>query len=296
MERSLISGMTPSRHIGLSGTYVGGKWMTTGGVFFNTVGDAEEVGYTKDNNKKKGIDEGYSFTGKIVVNPILKKDMMLHLGAGGSYRTPKTHLEVPNSFRYSTRSYSAINRKKYLDTDDISDVEYDVLANVELAGMYKNFMFQGEYIMNDIHRLNGAETVNIGGFYVQAGMLIFGSRYVYNQAEGEFTRPALANDWGALEFAVRYDYMNANDVDAGVTGGAAEGYTAGLTWRANANVRIMLNYSYLNHDRYANGKGKLYIYQDADGVLYRDVTGLDVPAGEAGEKYHMMGFRVEIDF
>ncbi|MEN8120606.1 MAG: porin [Bacteroidota bacterium] len=296
MERSLISKMTPSRHIGVSGSYVGGKWMTVGGVFFNTVGDAEEVMYTKDNNKDYGIDEGYSLTGKLVVNPILKNDMMLHIGAAGSYRTPKTHLEVPNSYRYSTRSYSAINRKKYLDTDDISDVENTVLANVELAGMYKNFMFQGQYITTTVNRMNDLDAVNLGGFYVQAGVYLFGSHYTYNQSEGEFTRPKINNDWGALEFAVRYDYMNANDIEAEVTGGAAEAYTAGLTWRPNPNVRLMVNYSYLNHDRYANGKGKLYIYRDDAGVLYRDVTGMDVAEGEAGEKFHMMGLRVEIDF
>ncbi|OQY00208.1 MAG: hypothetical protein B6I20_09125, partial [Bacteroidetes bacterium 4572_117] len=209
MERSLVSKMTPSRHIGISGSYVGGKWMTIGGVFFNTVGDAEEVAYTKDNNKDNGIDEGFSLTGRLVVNPVLNDDVMLHIGAAGSYRTPKTHLEVPNSYRYSTRSYSAINRKKYLDTDDILDVENTVLANVELAGMFKNLMFQGQYISTSVNRIDGLEAVKLDGFYVQAGMLLFGSRYSYNQAEGEFTRPKLTNDWGDLELAVRYDYMNA---------------------------------------------------------------------------------------
>ena len=296
MERSLVSKMTPSRHLGIAGSYVGNWWMTTGGVFFNTVGDAEEVQYTKDNNKDDGLDEGYSFTGRAVVNPILKKDMMVHVGIAASHRTPKTHLEVPNSYRYSTRSYSAINRKKYLDTDDILNVKSNVLTNAELAGMYKNFMFQGQYINNRIHREEGSSTVNISGFYVQAGMLIFGSKYAYNQAEGEFTRPQLANNWGDLEFAVRYDYMNANDIDAGVTGGAAEGYTAGLTWRANPNVKFMLNYSYLSHDRYANGKGKLYIYKDEAGVLYKDIAGMNIADGEAGEKFHMLGARIEIDF
>ncbi|MBN1251569.1 MAG: hypothetical protein JXA16_05500, partial [Bacteroidales bacterium] len=296
MERSLVSKMTPSRHLGFSGSYVGSWWMTTGGVFFNTVGDAEEVLFTQNNNKDSGIDEGYSFTGKIVVNPILKDDMMIHVGLAASHRTPKSHLEVPNSYRFSTLSYSAINRKKYLDTDDILNVENNVLTNVELAGMYKNFMFQTQYIHNRIHREDDLTQINLDGFYVQAGVLLFGSTYAYNQAEGEFTSPKLANDWGSLEFAVRYDYVNTNDGDAFVFGGAAEGYTAGLTWRANTNVKIMLNYSYLKHDRYANGKGKLFIYEDADGVKYTDISGMDIPEGDAGEKFHMIGARVEIDF
>lgn len=296
LERSLVSKMTPSRHLGLQGAYSGKWWMATGGVFFNTVGDAEEVGYTKTNNKKYGIDEGYSFTGRVVVNPLLDKTKMIHIGLAGSYRTPKTHLEVPYSYRYSTRSYSSINRKKYLDTDDILDVDNNVLGNVELAGMYKNFMFQGQYITNTVHRMNDLTDVHLSGWYVQAGWLIFGSRYAYNKAEGEFTRPQLKNKWGDIEFALRYDYMDANDADAGILGGAAEGYTAGLTWRVNPNIKFMINYSYLNHDRYANGKGKLYIWEDADGNKYTDVTGMNVPAGEAGEKFSMWGFRVEMDF
>ena len=296
MERSLVSGMTPSRHLGFAGSYVGGRWMTVGGVFFNTVGDMEETTFTKDNNKDNGIDEGYSFTGKLVVNPILKENMMLHIGGAGSYRTPKTHLEVPNSYRYSSRSYSAINRKKYLDTDDILNVENNILYNVELAGMYKSFMFQAQYINNMINRSEGSENVEIGGFYIQAGMLIFGSRYAYNQAEGEFTHPQINKDFGSLEFAVRYDYMNANDESAAIYGGAAESYTGGLTWRPNTNVRLTLNYSYLNHDRYANYKGKLFIYEDEAGEKYTDVTGMNVPEGKAGEKFHIFGARVEIDF
>jgi len=296
MERSLVSKMTPSRHLGIAGSYVGNWWMTTGGVFFNTVGDAEEVTFSKDNNKDDGLDEGYSFTARAVVNPILKKDMMIHVGIAASHRTPKTHLEVPNSYRYSTRAYSAINRKKYIDTDDILNVESNVLTNVELAAMYKNFKMQAQYINNRIHREKGFDKVEINGFYIQAGMLIFGSCYAYNQAEGEFTLPQADNKFGSVEFAVRYDYMNANDETANVLGGAAEGYTAGLTWRPNTNIRISLNYSYLKHDRYANGKGNLDIYEDEAGVKYSDIAGMSVENGKAGEKFHMLGARIEIDF
>jgi phosphate-selective porin OprO/OprP len=43
-----------------------------------------------------------------------------------------------------------------------------------------------------------------------------------------------------------------------------------LNYYANNNVKIMLNYAYLNHDRYANGKDKLFVGYDANGNLTRN--------------------------
>ncbi len=296
MERSLASKFAPSRHLGLQANYMKEKYLLIGGIHFNTQGEAEEVAYSQDSNKKEGMDEGISLTGRAVYRPIIDDEKILHLGAGISYRTPKTDLETPNSYRFSTRSISKINRKKYLDTDDILYVENNLLWNIELAGAYKNMMFQAEYINNDITRSGALSTVNLNGFYAQAGYLFKNGKYNYNKNEGEFTQISAGSDSGQLEIAFRFDYIDLNDAIAGIYGGAANAYTLGMNYYFNTNVKLMLNYSYLNHDRYANGKNKLYVGHDINGNLTKDYTDVVEPAGQAGEDYGQLQMRLEIDF
>jgi len=297
MERSFISKMDASRHLGMQVSHWRDRYLLIGGIHFNSQGDFEEVEFSKDHNKKLGLDEGYSLNGRVVFRPIIDEDKMLHLGAAFTYRTPKTDVEVLNTYRFSTRSHTSINRKKYIDTDDIKDVENVVGMNFELAGAYKNFMFQGEYKKFNMQRTkDDLEAVDIDGFYIQAGYLIFGGRYNYNKAEGEFTRITRGRKYGELEVAVRYDYVNANDFKAKVYGGAAEGYTLGLNYHFNPNVKFMMNYAFNNHDRYANGKGKLYVGHDKDGNLTKAPSEVIEAKGNGGDDFGMVSFRMEIDF
>lgn len=301
IERSLMSKYSPSRHLGIAYTQWGKKWLFTGGVFFQTQGENEQVIWSQDKNKAAGIDEGYSLTGRLVITPILDDEKVLHIGGAYSYRTPKTSDEVYKAYRFSTRTLSSINRKKYLDTDDVSNVDNHSLFNFELAGAYKNFMLQAEYTGvqlrgTDVNGETGITNANLEGAYAQVGWLIFGGKYNYNKREGEFTQVTRGKDWGELELAFRFDYLNANDMDAKIYGGAANAYSVGLNYYVNSNVKFMLNYSYADHDRYANGKGKLFIGHDASGELTKDFTNIVEAAGEGGDDFGMIQARIEIDF
>ncbi len=296
VERSLASKFSPSRHLGFQANYMRDKFLFIGGIHFNSQGEYEEVEFGQKANKKKGMDEGYSLTGRAVYRPILDANKVLHIGAGASYRTPKTDLEVPNSYRFSTRSISSINRKKYLDTDDILNVSSNLLWNVELAGAYNNIMFQSEYTNNDVTRTEGLSAVNLNGFYFQVGYLLGQGKYNYNRNEGEFTQVSNGSDKGQMEVAVRYDFIDLNDETAKIYGGSADAYTLGLNYYFNKNVKMMMDYSYFNHDRYANGKGKLYIGHDKDGELTKDFNEAVEATGKGGEDFGQLMMRVEIDF
>ena len=296
IERSLASKFSPSRHLGLQVNYMQDKYLLVGGVHFNEQGGFEEVEFGQDANKDNGTDEGYSVTGRAVFRPIIDNEKVIHIGAAASFRTPKTHLEVPNSYRFSTRSISNVNRKKYLDTDDITNVDNNTLWNVELAGAYKNIMFQSEYINNDIKRTNDLSGVNLNGFYAQVGYLLGDGKYNYNKNEGEFTQVSRGSEKGELEVAFRFDYIDLNDEKAGIYGGSANGYTLGLNYHINSNIKFVLDYSYLDHDRYANGKGKLYVGHDINGVLTKDPTEVVEAKGKAGDDYGQLQMRIEIDF
>ncbi|SFS64596.1 OprO/OprP family phosphate-selective porin [Lutibacter maritimus] len=295
-ERSLMSKFDPSRHLGFQFNHWADKYLITAGLHFSTVGDNEEVVFTQDNNKDLGVDDGYSLTGRAVFIPINDEDKVLHLGIAGTYRTPKVDLEIPYSYRFSTRSHSSINRKKYIDTDDILNVDNNTMVNFELAGRYKGFMFQSEYKLVTVNRNDDLDAINFNGFYVQGAYLLFGGHHNYNAEEGEFTRITRGKEYGDLELAVRYDFVDANDFDNGIYGGSAEGYTVGLNYHVNPNVKFMLNYIYNNNDRFANGKGKLYAGYDADGNLTKDPTNVFDADGNGGDDFGMAAFRIEIDF
>ncbi|OQB31124.1 MAG: Porin P precursor [Bacteroidetes bacterium ADurb.Bin174] len=298
MERAMVvTAFAPSRHIGWDVAYSAPWFLAVGGIHFQEIEDAETRIYVEDNNKDFGRDEGYSLTGKLVARPFgHNNDYTLHLGGAYSYRTQKTSV-APGEYgsaRYSTRSLSSINRKKYLDTDLIPDLDHEQLTNIELAGFYKGLALQSEIINSRTYRKNNKKPLDFGGFYVQASYILFGGKQVYNAEEGEFTQPDKGKKWGDIELAVRYDYINLNDKD--VFGGSAEGYTIGLNFYTARNVKFQLNYSYLNHDRYANGKGKLFVGHDVEGKLTKDPKKVADAAGKAGNDFGSFGVRCEIDF
>ena len=61
-------------------------------------------------------------------------------------------------------------------------------------------------------------------------------------------------------------------------------------------MKIALNYQYVNNDRYANGKGKLYVGLDADGNPTKDFTKVTAADGKAGVNYRMLLARFQVAF
>ena len=143
---------------------------------------------------------------------------------------------------------------------------------------------------------NDGGTEKFNGFYVFGSWILFGGKHQYNTADGEFTQVGRGKDWGDIELAFRYDYLTLNSRMDGVMGGAGDGYTFGINYHANDNVKIMLNYALLNHDRYANGRGKLFVGHDIDGNLTKNPETVVDDAGTAGNDYSFLGVRFEIDF
>lgn len=296
IERSLPSDFAPSRQLGIQANYLTKKVLLSGGLHFNTVGSADDADNSEDARRDFGTDEGYSLTGRAVYRPIIDDEKVLHFGFAASFRTPTTDLDTPDSFRFRTRSISDINRRRYLDTGDILNVENMTLYGGELAGAYKKFMFQAEYIGTNIFRDGGLENVNLNGGYGQIGYLLGDGNYRYNTKEGEFTQPGRGKNGSVFELAFRYDYLDLNDASPGIFGGEAEAYTLGLNFYPNANIRLSANYSYLNHDRHSNGNGNLFVGTDSSGNLTTNAADVTEGEGDAGDDFGQLQFRIEIDF
>jgi phosphate-selective porin OprO and OprP len=298
MERPMaVNAFAPSRHVGFTAAYMKDWMLFIGGIHFQAVDDPKARLFSKDNNKDYGTDEGVSWTGRLVTMPFFDDPYKgLHFGVAGSLRTPKTDTEVLQSLRFDTRSLTSINRKKYLDTDMIDNIDYSTLTGFEIAGYRKNLRLQAEYLMSSVHRQDDLPTENFDGFYVFGSWILFGGKYNYNTMEGEFTQVDRGKEWGDFELALRYDYLNLNSGFDKTMGGAGEGITLGLNYYANNNVKIMLNYAYLNHDRYASGKNRLFVGYDTNGELTTDPQLVADAQGKAGNDYHMVSIRFEVDF
>ena len=301
MERPMVcSALTPSRHLGVNAKWAKDWLWFSAGAFTQEVAGAEEWTNVADNNKDFGRNAGYSLTTKLVLRPLYKLDnASLHIGAAYSYRTTKVSMATGEwgTYRASARNSTSINRKKYLDTNNLKDFDHNNLWTVELAGHWGGLRYEAAYVADNVRfKAKDAVPANLNGWYAQAGMLLFGGRQRYDANGGKYTKIKPGKKWGDVELCARYEFCNLNCPAANVYGGAAEAYAVGLNWWVNNNVKMQLNYQFNNNDRYANGKDKLYVGLDTAGQPTRDYTKVATATGKAGVDYHMLAVRFEIDF
>jgi len=250
-----------------------------------------------EQNKEKGTDQPLNFAGRLVCRPLHSGSSIIHLGFSAALQKP----EVPetgrpaDAFRFCSRAETDVSQKMFVDTGDILHSKMLTLLNFEAAASYGPLMLQSEYTIAEIDRKNIRQYVSQKGGYLSGAWLISGESHQYNSKQAEFAGIIPAKSSGAFELAARYSYINLNDLDAGIFGGQAENYTIGLNYYVNSNVRIMLNYNYVNQDRFANGAGTLYIYKDADGKLYRNAPNETV-AKKAGDRFHYLAVRLQLVF
>jgi phosphate-selective porin OprO/OprP len=301
MERPMVcSALTPSRHLGINAKYAKDWLWISAGAFTQEVAGSEEWTNVADNNKDFGRNAGYSLTTKVVFRPLYKLDnASLHIGAAYSYRTTKVSQATGEwgTYRASARNSTSINRKKYMDTNNLKGYDHNNLWTVELAGHWNGLRYEAAYVGDNV-RFNddGVSSINFSGWYAQAGYLLFGGRQRYDANGGKYTKIKPGKKWGDLELCFRYEFLDLNAPERKVFGGSAEAYTVGLNWWVNNNVKVQLNYQYNNNDRYANGKDKLYVGLDAAGKPTRDYTKVVTESGKAGVDYSMLAVRFEIDF
>ena len=304
IERPMAcSAFAPSRHLGFNAKYSNDWIWVSAGAFAQKVAGEEEWTNVADNNKDFGRNAGYSLTGKVVFRPLCKLDnASLHIGAAYSYRTTKVSEATGEwgTYRASARNSTNINRKKYIDTNNLKDYQFNNLWTVEIAGHWEGLRYEAAYIADNVHFKETTLTNNFSGWYVQAGYLLFGGKQRYDSRGAKYTKVKRGQKWGDIELCARYEYCNLNDTRANaksmVFGGAAEAYCVGLNWWITDNVRMQLNYQYNNNDRYANGKNKLNVGLDAAGNPTKDYAKVVTSNGKAGVDYNMLAIRFEIDF
>ncbi len=312
MERPMVTSLAPSRHLGINVKYSLPYLWASAGIFGPELKSSEEMTFMEDGNKDYGLNEGLSYTGKLVYRPLHKaKNASLHIGAAFSWRDPKlSSTDGYNATRYSSRNTTSINRKKFLDTDAIKGIDHEIAYTFELAGHWNALRYEGAYIARQAV-LDPAKN-NLGtlrpawGWYVQAGYLIFGGSQNYDAGGAKYTRVKRGRDWGDIELCARVEYLNLN-LDKHYMGGSAYGYSLGLNFYATENVKFVLNYQFNDNDIYANGKGeqdgtdttakKPYSTgYDADGNVTKFPGQIAKDSKSRGVDFHMIALRFQVAF
>ena len=307
MERPMVvNAFAPSRHLGIFAKYTNKYFFGSASILFQEIEGQETRDFVEANNKDYGMDEGLSYVGKIVVRPVNEADYGIHIGGAIMYDTPKTSDEtgVYSATRFSCRNATNISRKKYIDTDDIKNTDHNLIATAELAGHVQGLRFESAWMSDWTYmkpEVGIDKPYHFQGWYVETGYLFFGGKQNYDSDGAKFNRVRPGQSWGDMELALKYEFLDLNDFEGRPTenaifGGSAELFGAALNFYLGKNVKIALNYQYVNNDRYANGKGKLYVGLDADGNPTKDFTKVMAKDGQAGVNYHMLLARFQVAF
>ena len=296
MERPMVTYLAPSRHLGINFRYNTPALWASFGVFGPELKGAEEQEYMENANKKAGASEGLSYTGKLVWRPLHKMDNgSLHIGAAVSYRNPKTtSTDGYGIGRFSTRCGTSVNRKKFIDTDDILNLDHELAYTVELAGHYEALRYEAAYIARTAYVTDGKGPQTADGWYVQAGYMLFGGKQNYDAGGAKYTRVKRGQDWGDVELCARFERADFNTEN--YFGGACNAYTLGVNFYPIENVKLMINYQYNDLDAFANGKDDYYVGYDSTGAKTKDGFEVDPSKGGVGIDHHMIACRFQVAF
>ena len=202
-------------------------------------------------------DMNLNFVGRISTAPINDGGRVLHLGAAGAWRQP-TYAALDGEggeVRFRTRNETHVTDYKNLNTDYIQNVDDFTQFGGELAFVSNRLMLQSEYMATSVKRTGGLEDLAFSGGYAFASFFLTDDTHPYDHTSGEFHRVVPNSRNGAWELALRYSVSDLSDKD--VLGGESTAWTAGLTWYANPNIKILTNYTLVDNDLNADDGGSL---------------------------------------
>jgi phosphate-selective porin OprO and OprP len=257
-ERSQgTDGFVPGRKMGLEVAHFRPQWRVAAGVF-----GPELVQFETEKD-----DMTWNYTGRVTANFLRSDHGVLHLGLAGSRRQPQF---ASGDLRFRTRNEYHVNNYKYVDTDNIGDVDNYTQVGGEFAYVNRRLRVQSEYMDINVTRLKSLDALQFGGGYVCASYFLTDDAHPYVWEDAEFGKLVPKSPHGALEVLARYSFVDLTDRD--VLGGESKAFTLALNWYANANIRIYNSWVMVDNDKDANAKGSLV--GDDDYQFYQFRLGL----------------------
>jgi phosphate-selective porin OprO and OprP len=219
------------RRLGVSGEYDTGDLLIQGGVFTDNFAEL-----SSDENKAVGVD------GRVVFAPKLGSSQ-LHLGASVHWRDLGNTQDM---VRYRQRPLVHTTDTRFISTPLI-DAEQEKGYGVETAFIHGRLHGMAEAYWQKLDRKSAVDPTFFGGS-IEAGFFLTDDTRGYKSGvfKGvKVKRPVGDGGIGAVQFNLRYDYLDLND--AGIIGGTQNAYMASLIWTPIDYVRFMINYARLNY-------------------------------------------------
>ena len=255
-ERPLsTNNLLPSRAIGFMGhgSVADGLFSYQAGVF-NSAEDGSNNDFDTADDKE--------FAGRVFFHPFKKSgpEGLKGLGIGYNFTffNTKGKLAAPKLGTYKAVSNLAFFSYRY----DGKTADGTVIADgahrrwsPQMYYYYKGFGFMGEYIRSSQEvRIGGAlncqtEYLSNSGWETTASYC-FGGDASYKGTKVHRPFDPKHGNWGALEFAARYNMISVDPdtfpvfANPDTAAQKAKSWTVGANWYLNENFRLQLNYDY----------------------------------------------------
>ena len=134
--------------------------------------------------------------------------------------------------------------------DPVDDASW---LGLEGAVVFGPFSLQGEYFTGEVSGDDSASDLDADGGYVYASFFLTGEHRRYKTSSGKFNRVKPFRNfylvdngeeggWGAWELAARYSHVDLEHSSPYTEKATIDGFTVGLNWYLNPNMRLMFNY------------------------------------------------------
>ena len=233
LERAaFVSAFGYSRRTGVSGHYNKGDWSIAGGVYTDPLILLNDVPTNSMSLDFRGF-----------WSPKLGKTK-LHLAA--SYHARDLNDVGASPIRYRVRPAIRITDTRYIGTAGLA-IDSEQRFGVEAAAVNGRFHFASEAHWLKADRTALADPTFFGA-YAEAGFFLTNdSRPLKGGLFGAIKpkKPVGEGGIGALQFNLRYDYLDLNS--RGITGGKQNAVLASLIWTPAENFRLLGQYSRLKY-------------------------------------------------
>ena len=182
------------------------------------------------------------------------------LSVGGAYFAQDIN---GDSVKFNDTAESFVMNDKYISAS-IKTVDTLTKQNIELLYIYNKYSLQAEYTQVGLSAINKSDTNSLthysfNGYYLQGSYFLIGNGRSYKSATSTMKKPKLYKK-GALEFAMRYSYINLNDKDEDNNGEQSD-YNFGVNYYFNDEIKLMLNYVIAHPHQTKEYDGSLQLLQ-----------------------------------
>lgn len=238
LERPSIISIASSLASGDSRLAIGGE--ARGDRWFAAAYLADGSASTLNDGRQRGL--AGRATGLVVSEAWAK----VNLGLNAAVQLEPGTRGAADTIRLRDYPELRLDPTRLLDTRAIRAGE-GYAVGPELSALLGPVYLQAEYQWIRLRAEDGAGDRNFWGYYVTATLPLLGAPRRYDRSRGVFTRPRIeelnpkAGEWGWLELAARYSYVNLND--APTQGGSQSIASLGLNYYPASRLRMTLQYS-----------------------------------------------------